>query len=259
MCFPYDAIPPELPARRRPPVAGGAGGERLELTAADGARFSASLALAPEPRGPGVVILPDVRGLFPFYETLAERFADAGHPAIAIDYFGRTAGTGPRDEGFDHMAHVQQVTADQVTQDTAAAVARLRAEDGDAVVTVGFCFGGGQSWLQAAAGHGLAGAAGFYGAPVSRREGMPSPVDRVEAFECPVLGLFGGDDEHITPEHIQRFDAALADAGVEHELVAYPGTPHSFFDRRQEQCAEASADAWERLLGFLGAVSGSRA
>ena len=108
MCFAFDARPPDLPADLAlPRMAGGAGAEKLELTSADGTRFSAALAEAPEaPGGPGVVILPDVRGLYRFYVELAERFAQAGHHAIAIDYFGRTAGTGERDDDWDYMPHV---------------------------------------------------------------------------------------------------------------------------------------------------------
>jgi carboxymethylenebutenolidase len=67
----------------------------------------------------------------------------------------------------------------------------------------------------------------------------------------PVLGLFGGADEHILPEHIAAFDQALTGAEVEHELVTYPGAPHSFFDRRYAEHADACADAWRRVLGFF--------
>src|ERR687889_2593014 len=119
MCFPFDAIVPDLPPGFQL-IAGGAAGERLTLTSADGTEFSAYLAQA-EGRT-GVVVLPDVRGLFRFYEQLAERFAAAGHPAIAIDYFGRTAGLGPRDEDFDYMTHVPQTRSLQIQADTLAAL-----------------------------------------------------------------------------------------------------------------------------------------
>jgi carboxymethylenebutenolidase len=69
-----------------------------------------------------------------------------------------------------------------------------------------------------------------------------------------VLGLFGGADDHIPQEQIDEFDAALADAGVEHELISYPGAPHSFFDRSFDEHAEACEDAWRRVLGFLDDV-----
>ena len=68
---------------------------------------------------------------------------------------------------------------------------------------------------------------------------------------CPILALQAGDDPGIPVEDSEAFDAALTAAGVEHELVIYPGAPHSFFDRKHEEFAEASGDAWNRVLGFL--------
>jgi carboxymethylenebutenolidase len=64
--------------------------------------------------------------------------------------------------------------------------------------------------------------------------------------------LFGGADANIPPDQVAAYDAALSEAGVEHELVTYPGAPHSFFDRSFEQHAEACEDAWRRVLAFLG-------
>src|SRR3954464_5646872 len=249
MCFPFDAIVPELPAGFRV-MAGGAAGERLTLTSADGTGFSAYLARAEGPTG--VVVLPDVRGLFRFYEQLAERFADAGHSAIAIDYFGRTAGLGPRDEDFEYMPHVRQTTPPTVAQDVAAAIERLRAERGaSAIVPGGFCFGGAQSFMQGAEAHpGLAGVVGFYGSLV--RDGQRWTLDRAPEIKVPVLGLFAGDDQHITQDQVEAFEQALK---VDNEIEVYAGAPHSFFDRRQEQYAAASADAWERVLRFIESVS----
>jgi carboxymethylenebutenolidase len=254
MCFAFDARPPDLPADlARPPIAGGAGAETLELTSADGTRFSAALAEAPGASGPAVAILPDVRGLYPFYSELAERFAQAGHHAIVVDYFGRTAGLGPRDEDFDFWPHVRETRPQSVQADLAAALAALRERTGaDGAVTVGFCFGGTQSFLAATnAELGLAGAIGFYGGLDPERWGEMSPIHRAVDIQGPILGLYGGADQGIPPEQLDAFEHALADAGVEHEIVVYPGAPHSFFDRRFEEHAEACEDAWRRVLAFL--------
>jgi carboxymethylenebutenolidase len=70
-------------------------------------------------------------------------------------------------------------------------------------------------------------------------------------MEAPILALQGGADQHITAELNDAFDRALAEAGVDHEVVTFEGAPHSFFDRRQEDYAEASDDAWRRVLDFL--------
>lgn len=245
MCFPFDAVVPDLPPGFQV-IAGGAAGERLTLTSADGTDFSAYLANADG--ATGVVVLPDVRGLFRFYEELAERFAAAGHPAIAIDYFGRTAGLGPRDDAFEYMPHVQQTSPETIALDVETALAALRERTGvERAVTVGFCFGGSMSFLQATEGHeGLAGAVGFYG--ILGRRGV---IDRAPDAKVPVLGLFAGADDNIPLEEVEVFDAALA---VEHEIKVYDGAPHSFFDRRAEQYADESADAWTRMLRFIEAL-----
>src|SRR5436309_2796648 len=126
MCFSFDARPPAPPTDLLlAPIAGGAGAELLELTSADGTRFSAALAVAPEDRGGGIVILPDVRG------------------------------------------------------------------------------------------------------------------------------LYGGEDQAIPLDQVEEFDKRLDETGVEHEVHVYPGAPHSFFDRRFEQHADACDDAWRRMLAFI--------
>ncbi len=244
MCYDGDSSPPITPNPD------GANGHRdLTLTTSDGTQFAAFQATSSEPKGPGVVILPDVRGLHHFYEELALRFAEQGYDSVAIDYFGRTAGVEKRDESFPYADHVPLTTIEGVTADTAAAVAVLREADaGRAMFTVGFCYGGSNSWLQAAAGHGLSGAIGFYGNPKRPPVG---PIERVAEYDCPILALMGGDDPGIPPEVVDEFRAALDGAGVRNEVVVYPGAPHSFFDRKQEQFAEASADAWGRVLAFI--------
>ena len=250
MCFDLDSSPPI------PPLEGGAVDHRdFGLESADGNRFAAFAALPEEPSDVGVVILPDVRGLYHFYEELALRFAERGIAAIAFDYFGRTAGVGKRNEDFEYMEHVAQTTPDQVQSDVRAAVDWLRGEGGGSIFTVGFCFGGRNSWLAAASGHRLAGAVGFYGNPGDRDDGLPGPTRRAAEIEAPILALQAGDDRNITAALNEAFDRALTDADVEHELVIYQGAPHSFFDRRHDDFAAASEDAWRRVLGFLEAHS----
>ncbi len=250
MCFDADAHPP------LPPISGGAIDARdLTLTSADGTRFAAYVARAMAPTGAGIVIVPDVRGLHPYYEELALRFAEAGVDAIAFDMYARSAGSGKRDPAFDYGPHMTQLSAEGINADVAATAAELRSLEHapQRVYSVGFCIGGRISFLQAATGLALGGVIGFYGSLArDHRSGLPSPIDEAQRFSCPVLGLFGGADQSIPPELRDEFDWALSEAAVEHRFVVYDGAPHSFFDRMAEQHADASADAWRQMLGFIG-------
>jgi len=146
----------------------------------------------------------------------------------------------------------RELRTDGVQADVAACVERLRDLGCRSVFTVGFCFGGRHSWLAAASGHGLAGAVGFYGRPGPGSDGSPGPTQRASEMTTPILGLMGGDDPGIPVADADAFDRALDATGVEHEIVVYPEAPHSFFDRKQEQFATESEDAWDRVLAFLG-------
>src|SRR5213596_1300658 len=147
MCFDVDSSPP-IPVIRGAAVSH----EDLTLQAADGNRFAAFAALPDEPARVGVVVLPDVRGLYRFYEELALRFAERGYAALAFDYFGRTAGVEKRGEDFDYGPHVEAVTPEQIQADVRAAVEHLRSLGAQKVFSVGFCMGGRHSWLSAAGG-----------------------------------------------------------------------------------------------------------
>jgi carboxymethylenebutenolidase len=263
MCFEFDALPPQVPSDRViPALAGGATAERVTLTSADGTSFGAAFAECPEPvGGPAVIVLPDVRGLYRFYIDLAERFVTAGYHAIAIDPFGRTAGVEERDDSFEYWPHVMATTPAQVQADIAAARDFVAGRTGaTSFVTVGFCWGGAESDLAGTnAELGLDAVISFYGTLNPGRRGMtdpnfPSPITHMDAIRTPVLALFGGADEGIPQEDIDAFAAALSANAVPHEIHTYEGAPHSFFDRSFDEHAEASADAWRKVLDFLGRV-----
>lgn len=241
MCYSDDARPP------LPPISGAAADQGdLVLTSADGTKFAAYFARAEKPTGAGMVVMPDVRGLHSFYKELAQRFAEAGIDAVAIDYFGRTAGLGNRDEGFDYQPHVEKTTQENIAKDVAAGIAYLKSKDGGAVksvFTVGFCFGGSSSWNQSALQPDLNGGIGFYGRP-SR------VLEYVDRMKAPLLLLIAGAD--FTPqEEFVDLDQKLTEAGVAHEMHVYEGAPHSFFDRTFEQWRDAGDDAWRRILAFV--------
>src|SRR5712692_8710910 len=242
MCYSDDARPP------LPPIGGAAADHGdMTLTAEDGTKFMAYFARASEPTGAGMVVLPDVRGLHHFYKELAQRFAEGGIDAVAIDYFGRTAGIGDRSERFEFMPHVEKTTQENIAADVAAAIAYLRSKDGGAVksvFTTGFCFGGSSSWNQSALQPGLDGAIGFYGRP-------PRSEPYVSKMKAPLLMLVAGADAATPMDVFNAFDKELTVAKVPHEVHIYEDAPHSFFDRTFEQWKNPSDDAWPRILDFV--------
>lgn len=238
MCHDLDSRPPAPPDPG--PVATHG---RTHLTASDGTRVLAYRADPERSRGARIVLLPDVRGLHPFYEDLAVRFAEAGFPTVAIDWFGRTAADDDRGETFPYGDLVPSVRPEHVRDDVAAAIALLDEDTDGPTFTVGFCFGGSQSWRLSASDLPLAGAIGFYG--------RPSLVeDVVPRMTMPLLLLVAGADAATSPEEADRFAGLLDAAGVAYERQVYDGAPHSFFDRSFAQWQDACADAWARILAF---------
>ena len=254
MCFDHDSRPPISP------IAGGAlDGRLVELEAADGNRLAGFRARPTAPSGAGVVILPDVRGLHPFYEELALRFAERGIDALVIDWFGRTAGVARRQADFEYTPHVTATTWGGISADIAAAVSTLRAEGIERIFTIGFCMGGRMSFLASTLGLDLAGAIGLYGTLQGAwRNDAPAPLERLDAVGAGILGLFGGADQGITAEAVAAFDRGLGERGIAHRIVTYPGAPHSFFDRKAEEFASESAAAWGEVLGFIGTAEPGR-
>src|SRR5437879_13722424 len=212
MCVDNDSRPPIHP------IAGGsAGSQDLKLASSDGTRFMAHAARASSPTGAGMVVIPDARGLHPYDQALADRLAELGVDAVAIDFFARTAPSEDRSDSCDFMAHVPQTKPDGLQADIAAAVAYLRSSAGGqvrSVFSVGFCFGGALSYLQAASGLRYAGVIGFYGWPLglSRWPDRPKPIDAVSRYASPVLSLFGGADEGIPQPDVDAFDTGCKKA-----------------------------------------------
>ncbi|HEX2914840.1 MAG TPA: dienelactone hydrolase family protein [Chloroflexia bacterium] len=249
MCYDDQARPPAPPG-----AAGPAHGEEVVLTAADGNQFAAYFA-APEGNSTAqVVIYPDVRGLHQFYKELAMRFAETGITAIAIDYFGRTAGLTSRDDSFEYMPHVMQLQLDSFTQDVQAALAYLKQKGSqDApVYVVGFCMGGAFTLLTGTNKElGFSGLIPFYAGLSRNFGGRGTPLENAGKVVYPVLGFFGGADQGIPESAVHELQQTLDEAKVPNNIIIYPGAPHSFFDRRASDYAEASSDAWRRLLDFI--------
>jgi len=126
------------------------------------------------------------------------------------------------------------------------------------VGVIGYCSGGRQSFL-AAASLPLDAAVDCYGAFVvgTPPEGMPLKVGPIvhlaNDLSCPLLGLFGADDQHPSPDQVAELDKALIEAGKEHEFHSYPGAGHAFFAvNRPAYRPEAAMDGWQKIWDFYG-------
>ncbi len=238
MCHDDDSRPPS------PPVVGAVTEHgATTLTAGDGNEFLAYRAVPAEPNGRNVVILPDIRGLHPYYEALAVRFAEAGFHAVALDYFGRSAGLGDRHDGFDWETNIAVLAPEHIEADARAAAAYAQSLSTGPTFTLGFCYGGSASWRLAASDLELAGCIGFYGRPMRI-------ADVEDRLRLPMLLLAAGADAATPVEEFRALDERLTASGVEHELYVYDGAPHSFFDRAFAEWTDACADAWVRILEF---------
>lgn len=253
MCVDNDSYPPITP------IAGGsAGGQDLRLTSSDGTRFMAYAARAARPTGAGMIVIPDVRGLHPYYKALADRFAEIGVDAVAFDFFARTAPSDDRSDAFAFLDHVTATKPETIQADITACAAHLRGKEGGQVrslFSVGFCFGGAVCYLQATTPLNYSGVIGFYGWPLGlkRWPDRPKPIDAAAQYKAPVLSIYGGADEGIPEPDRKAFADALDKAKVPHEQHVYANAPHSFFDRKYTEFADASADAWSRVRTFVGA------
>lgn len=243
MCHDDDSLPPQPPDPG--PVAEHG---PLELQAADGNRFAAYQAVPEQCRRGNLILLPDRRGLHPFYFRLAQAFAAAGFRTVAFDYFGRTAGVDSRADGFRWGEHGLYLTPAQVEADARAVAAHLRdAQPNASTVSVGFCLGGAFSWRLAATDLGLAGAIGLYGMP-----GMAYQV--IDQLTAPIQLLVAGADHATSVHAFEALAGELDKRGKPYDMQVYPGAPHAYFDEHYAEWADACRDTWARMLAFTDQV-----
>jgi carboxymethylenebutenolidase len=247
MCYDGNARPPDPPGKR-----GEATGRDLVLTAGDGNQFHAYLAEPADGFYAQVLIYPDIRGLHRFYKDLALRFAEVGVRAIAMDYFGRSAGLTERNDEFDWQPHVAQMSIPTCFTDAAAALDVLQKDSDVKTFVLGFCMGGTLTLITGTRDFNIAGLVPFYSGMTRKFIGADgTALELAHKVHYPVLGLYGGADQGIPVEMVHALDEELDKAKVPHELVIYPGAPHSFFDRKQTEFAKESADAWARVIAFM--------
>ena len=207
---------------------------------------------------PGLVLIPDVRGLSDHYRDVARRFAGAGFFTFAIDLYSREGAPDLPD-----MAAVfrwlRELPDPRVLADLAGAVRCLAARPevrADRIGITGFCMGGQYALLAACTVDGLAACVSWYGMLryAEKTAAKPaSPLDLARDLRCPYLGLFGADDAIIPLADVDELRAILARTGRPHDVHVYTGAGHAFFNdtRSDAYRPAAAADAWPRAIAFL--------
>ncbi len=205
---------------------------------------------------PVVLIACEIFGLQEHIKDICRRFAGEGYLAIAPDFFCRQ-GDVSKLQDFDAIIKIISKVPDaQVMSDLDAAVEWAAKNKGDAkrLGITGFCWGGRVTWLYAAHSPKVKAGAAWYGRLVGdTNELQPKhPIDIVPMLKAPVLGLYGGKDQGIPLDTVEKMREALKKAGNPSYIVVYPDAPHGFFaDTRESYRKEAAQDGWKRLLAWF--------
>ncbi|MGA2519523.1 MAG: dienelactone hydrolase family protein [Acidimicrobiales bacterium] len=236
--------------------------ETVMLAGADGTDIEAYLARPlDQPPAGGVVVIHHMPGYDEPTKEITRRFAAGGYLAVCPNLYWREApGASPDDAAATARAQ-GGVPDERLVGDVAGAAAYLRSLDGSngKVATIGYCSGGRQSFL-AACSLALDAAVDCYGAFVVNAppEGAPLKVGPIihlaEHLSCPLLGLFGAEDQFPSPEEVGVLESELARLGKSFEFHSYEGAGHAFFStNRTAYRPEAANDGWERIWDFFAA------
>jgi carboxymethylenebutenolidase len=211
----------------------------------NGTLMAAWAAAAGEATG-AVLVIHENRGLTDHIREVAGRFAASGWSALALDLLSEEGGTGAfpgEAEVSAKLAAIPPIRFDEDMLDALTELERRVARGG--LAAIGFCFGGGMIWRLLATGDDrLDAAAPFYG---------PFPENAsLEGAEAAVLGVYGGLDERVNATR-PAAEAALAAAGLDHQILVFSQANHAFFNNTGERFnPPAAAEAWRRTLSWFG-------
>jgi carboxymethylenebutenolidase len=223
--------------------------------------INAYLALTGEdgPR-PGVLVIHHLPGWDSSTKEITRRFAAFGYNAICPNLYAREGLEVDADDAAAAARGKGGVPDEQFLGDASGAIEALRAlpNSNGKVGVIGYCSGGRQSFLTAVSLP-VDAAVDCYGAFVTGEipEGFPLKVtplvDKTGSLGCPLLGLFGADDQFPTPEHVAELERALIAHDKTYEFHSYEGAGHAFFSTdRPSYRPEAALDGWQRIFAWFG-------
>jgi carboxymethylenebutenolidase len=207
---------------------------------------------------PVILVVQEIFGVHEHIRDLCRRLAKAGYFAIAPELYFRQGSVAGITDIKEIIARVVSKVPDaQVMTDLDATVAYAKSTgrgDTAKLGITGFCWGGRVVWLYAAHSSELKAGVAWYGklAGESSPNTPRHPIDLAAELKAPVLGLYGGADQGIPVETVDRMRQACKAAGKECEFVVYPDTPHAFnADYRPSYRPEAARDGWARTLAWF--------
>ena len=208
---------------------------------------------------PGMIVIHHMPGWDEGTWEIARRFAAHGYIAVCPNLHHRDAPGAAPDDAAAAARAAGGVPDERFLGDCAGAMrfARAMPSCSGRVATIGYCSGGRQSFL-AACDLDPDAAVVCYGAfivsnPPSGLQLKTRPViDRADNIACPILGLYGAEDSHPSPEEVGEIDAVLNRLGKHHEFHTYENAGHSFFaSDRPAYRPEAAAQGWRAIWEFL--------
>jgi len=206
---------------------------------------------------PTVLVVEEIFGVHEWIQDICRRLARAGYLAVAPDLFARQGDPTQYDtipKIFENV--ISKVPDAQVMRDLDATAAWAAKNGGDAarLGITGFCWGGRITWLYAAHNPKLKAGVAWYGRLVSQASELSPkhPIDLVAEIKAPVLGFYGGKDQGIPVDSVEKMRTALKAASSRSEVRIYPDADHGFLaDYRPSFNPAAAADAWPKALAWL--------
>jgi len=205
--------------------------------------------------GPAIVLMHHRGGIDDFTTYVAGRLSARGYVVAVPDLYQHCPETVP-------MSERKALLRDsKIVSDVEAVTAQLRSRAdvaGGRIVVMGHCMGGRVALLAAGSLRGFCGVVVYYGGSVARSwGGGATPLRMLRNIECPVIGFFGNEDRHPSPQDVDEIDAELTRHGISHEFHRYPGVGHGFQNPAHDSAAERAAaeDAWIRTFAFLARVA----